>query len=244
MKKMSKLLALLLALVMVFCLAACGSDNKESKNNEDETKAHIEEPKGKSDEEKLVGQWALRFDLSDAMGAMFADAFGDDSFAPNTELYMYITLEFDDGEGMMGSVLDEDSLDDYMADLGDNLVDYLYDLAEENGKSREEFEAQVDADYGMTVEEYVEEEIALAIEAASEELTVEMSFCYEVDEDEGCIYIGEDEDELSSKQEAMIYSFSGSKLSITGFISEGEEIDDPFGLEAVGADMPWKFVKG
>ncbi len=245
MKTLSKLLALLLALAMVFSLVACGSNNDVADDDDDDDRgsSRVEKQEEESDAEKLLGKWVCNLDLSEAMADELEMALGDDSIAPSDSIYMNLVLDFDDGEFTLSAEIDEDSLEDYMNALMDNMITYMYDMAEEQGMSKEDFEAAFEEQYSMTLEEYVAEQADLAIEGLADEMSSEFPGYYELDEDEGYIYIGEDEDELDSKEEAMEYSFNGKQLTISAIISDGEELDDPLGLDAYGIELPWTFVK-
>ncbi len=247
MKTLSKLLALLLALAMVFCLVACGSDNDVANNDDDDkgsSSVEKEETEQKqTDAEKIVGNWVCNMDLSKAMAEELEVALGDDSIAPSDSFYMNLSLDFDDGEFTLSVEIDKNSLENYMAALVDNMVDYMYDMAEEEGMSKEDFETTFEEQYGMTLQEYVAEQADLTVEGFADEMSSEVSGYYELDEDEGYIYVGEDEDELDTKEEAMEYSFNGKELTISGIISDGEKLDDPLGFDAYGVDLPWTFVK-
>ena len=249
MKTMNKLLALLLALIMVFCLAACGTgnendnDNKDDKNNSSvDNNDSKDDEDNESDAEKILGEWSCRVDASEMAKNSIEAQFGDDFQGPDISFYLILTFNFDDGELVWKGKLDEDSWSDYMNALVDILVDYTYEMGEEQGMSREEVEDKVKQESGMTVEEYFAHLAEQSIEMSAD-ANFEMSLGYELDEDKGLIYIGADEDELESKKEAMVYKFSGSKLSITGIISDGEEIGDSIDLACGSIKLPWTFEK-
>ena len=176
MKKLSKLLALLLALAMVFCLVACGAedkddeddkddkgssnvednDDKDDKDNEEEEEEKEEEEE-ETDAEKIVGEWSCRFDLRDMMHEKLSEEMdGEDSFIPNKALYMTLSLEFErNGEFTLAAEIDQSSMNDYMDALIDNLVDYMYDMAEDQGMSKTQFDDAIEQQYGMSVNEYI-----------------------------------------------------------------------------------------
>ena len=226
MKKLSKLIALLLALALAFCLVACDKDEKN-----------------KTDADKILGNWVCSFDLREALREELAESLGDDSVAPNRSIYVNLMLTFDDGAFTLTAEVDKNSLVSYMEAMIDNMIDYLYDMMEDQGVSQKEFEDAIKSEYGKTLREYVREQVDLLLEDAADEMSFEQSGYYELDEEKGCIYIGEDRDELNSKEEAIEYRFSGNKLIVSGIISDGEKLDDPINLKEYGMELPWEFNK-
>lgn len=249
MKKLSKLLALLLALTMVFCLVACSTPATNDPDEDDKGSSNVGDTdndkgdeKEETDAEKLLGEWVYRIDLSDFIGEMLSEELGDDSLAPDTALYMNLSMEYDDEEFAMTVEVDEDSVEDYMDDLIDNMVDYMYDMMEDQGVSKEDLDAQCEQQYGMSLKEYVSETAEQALDTSFDEMSYELSGYYKLDEKKGHIYIGKDEDELDSEEEYFEYSFKGKKLIINTLISGGEECE-PEWAEELGVDLPWTFEK-
>ncbi len=230
MRKLSKLLALLLVLAMVFSLTGCSVFLREFANNQ-------------TDAGKLLGKWVYRVDLSDFMGEMLSDMLDTDAIAPNTTLYMNLTLDFDREAFEMVAEIDIDSLEEYAEDLIDNLMDYVYDMMEDQGISREELEDQIELLYGMSFEQYVHDQMQQSLSESLDDMSSKWTGYYRLDEENGYIYVGEDEDDLDSEENAMEYRFRGSKLIISEVISEGDEIDIPKDLAQIGFELPWEFER-
>ena len=189
MKKLSKLLALLLALVMVFSLAACGADGEDKENTEDTGSAVVDnndEKKEPSAEEMIAGEWHSRFDLSDAMNLMMAASLGDVSLIPNTEVYMDLTFKFADEKFVMVMEVDKESIEAYMADLADKMIDYMYAAYEAQGVTKDVLDAQIEDAYGLTMEEYVNAMMEESLDGALDEMNNESEpVYYRVDAENG-----------------------------------------------------------
>lgn len=257
MKKFSKLLALLLALALVFSLVACSTDkdddddeddkktssvDKNKDDDKDDDKDDEEEEEELTDEEMIVGEWICRFDMGEAMSEMLAEALGEESIIPDEAVYMDLTLEFDDEQLVLTMELDKDSLKDYMKELVDAMVDYMYEMAEEEGMSKEDFDAMIEEEAGMSVEDYVDAMMEEAMEGTFDEMSYEADpIYYRVDAKKGYIYVAEDEDDLEDSEEYMEYSVTEKKLTIKEM--EGDAAEELEELEALGMDLPWKFEK-
>lgn len=226
MKKLSKLLALLLALTMVFSLVACDSD----KGKEDA-----------SDEELLVGEWEYRFDMSDLVNEMMGASMGVDSVIPETAIYMELNFNFkSNGKFVMEMAVDEDSLEDYMSDFVDLVVDYMYDYAAEQGMTKSDLDAAIEAEYGMSVRKYMESALEESMDESIADMNETFNAYYKVDEKEGRIYVAEDEDDLDDSEDYFEYTVTESKLTIKDMVGEDFDVSE---LEDIGMDLPWKFEK-
>lgn len=224
---MKKVLALLLALAMVFTLCACGknegSDKTDSGNQgttvqddnnvPDDTATNDGDQNDEIKEETIVGKWTGKLDMWEVTEIMLenSDEKLDDALVEAMKrLYkgiaVKLTLEFDEA----GEVTMTQDLSAAMEDIVDNvkenpdiLVDYLAAMLEAEGVTPEDFEAAE----GVSVEDYVEQ------------------LC---DSDQISSFFGEVEDMTVSLE----YKLSGNKLSmITG---STEEI---FTIELDGNEM-------
>lgn len=333
MAKLKKLLALLLALVMVFCLAACGGndededkDDKKSSKKEklskeeqyledledlideimeaadegDEDKAYelgeelealIEdgeeiyneleeededaaqkfqedvmellmeayealeefevdvnedvdvEVETITDEEAIIGEWLCTFDLAPVMGDVLAEELGDESLIPTAELNMNIVFVFEaGGDAEITMEVDQTAMANYLDALAGNMVDYMYDMLAEMGYAQTDADEMIEAEFGMSMEEYIvammEESMAASVDSFSES----MSCYYKVDADNQRIYLGETMEELESEAEYAAYAIYGDVLELTELVSADGDLDMTE-MEEYGIELPWVFEK-
>ncbi len=254
MKKLNKLLALLLALAMVFSLAACSAseDDDDDKKSDKETTAAAEEKEEEekeeeeeeelSDEEKIVGEWLYQLDLAEVLNEQLG-AEMDESLLPNEAFYMNVIFEFKKNDKLTITMeLDDDSMEDYIAALGEAMVEALYDMAEQEGMSKADLEKQIKDESGLTIEEYVEEMLEQEMDSAFGDMSQSTTGYYKVDSKKGRVYVGESEDDVESESEYAEYTFSGKKLKLTDFVEDGESAG-ALGLEEFGAELPLVFEK-
>lgn len=246
MKTCKKLLALLLALAMIFAFAACGDskdDNKDDKGssnvqetNPPETDPPTEPPK---EEEKLYGDWTMVTDAAGAMNEAYVMMFGDTFALPESPINFSMTLSFaEDGEFTLDMELDTDSFDAYMVELSDSLVAYLYDTYEALGYSK----ADITAELGMTVEEYVESAFAVSPDDIIDELDdMDLEGCYKLKDDE--LFLAEDEDDLEDEKDSFTISLDGDKMEVTDIDGDDlEELED-YMKDGYDVKLPWTFEK-
>lgn len=253
MKNMKRMLALLLALAMVFCLAACGAKGDGAEDKKDEGSSNVtdtkkdepakEEDDKASDEDKLAGEWTCRLDLSETVNTVVGEMMDGEDVLPDAPIYMDMTIEFDDGECALTGAIDEGSFNDYIDALVDAMIDYMYDAAEAEGMSKEEFDQQIQDEAGMSMEEYMDETMSTMMDEMGSEMSFESgTMYYKVDSDEGRIYMAEDEADLEDTEDYMEYSVTNKKLTIKKIVEDGED-SDAMGLEAYGIELPWEFEK-
>lgn len=130
MKKLTKLVATLMAMVLLLSLCGCGDESK-----------------------KVVGKWSYEIDLQDAiMEEMGSEEFAD--FKSTLPVIMY--FDFQDG-GKLELTVDEDAfLDAYEKWLNDFCIfaaDYLYQTAADSGMTKDD----VDSMFGGNAEDYFRE---------------------------------------------------------------------------------------
>lgn len=242
MKKLNKLLALLLALAMVFSMAACSS----SDDDDDDKKSNVKETvaKEQTDAEKVVGKWQYQIDLSDVFGQSMAQSMNDaEEVMPDAPLYMNVIFDFaSNGDMTLTMEIDKDSLETFKTELVEKIVDYMYKLAETQGMSKADFDTLIQDQSGKTVKKYFEDEMNNTLNATMGNVSQSITGYYELDDKEGRIYIGETKTEMESKEEYAEYSFSGEKLKLTDFVEDGKSVG-ALGLEAYGVTLPWTFDK-
>ena len=230
MKNVKKLLALLLALVMLFAFCACNNsdnkdDKKESSSQSDKDKNGDDSGNNEDDTltaAKLEGEWKATLDFEAVASLM-----GED-MAIYDELGIKLgkcTLDiiFEDGEATikMDGMIDwyVDIMEDVMAWCyeGDNILEFVAATMSTDG---DEYTAQdiedMLAEEGMTVNDLLDEyfgemDLDEMADAMADELTDETTD-YELDGDE---LIFEDEESV------WTFSYSGGKIYILSM-----EMDD------------------
>lgn len=177
---MKKLLALLLALVMIFALAACGAGDTTNKDDDDK-----KEKKGLEDS----WTWTITMD-SEAMGM---EGF-DSGFT------MAVLFDFTK-DGKFTMTLDEQVMEKSLEDFADAMVDYLVD---QGAGSKDEVQAIVDEmDIASMFEEAMEEmEASGTYKTEGDKLTMmkdgeEAVYTYKLDGD-NLTLTPEDEEELEA----------------------------------------------
>ena len=179
---MKKTIAALLALVMALSLTAC------SKN---ETK-------------KLVGTWQYAMDLTQVINEEMAESYElkDLDSAAAFCVYMDFTVA-EDGAYTLGVDMDAtgESLTGYYQALTPALAELVYAAGEEQGMSREEYDAALEA-MGMTLEEYLSTIFSavdmgelLTLMLGSDAGTESAGWCKAVD---GQLFMAETADELDA----------------------------------------------
>lgn len=179
---MKKLLALLLALTMVFCLAACGESNNadpsETQETTEATEATDEQTEPPTDPETEPGTEPSTEPSTDSQANI--PAFDAVAAAPvfgtwSTELVfdsaamglngfegeMKFAVVFDFNEdGTYALNVDKEKTDASMETFSEALRTYMIDMFyaefEKENKSKDEANAQMQSEYGMTIEEYCE----------------------------------------------------------------------------------------
>ena len=225
MKKFSKLLALLLALAMMFSLAACASEDEA----EEKTPS-------------IIGKWDCEMNVGEAMGKYMEESMGTDVLAPDTELRMNIILEFDD-DGMleMTMKINEGDFEKYVEELCEKMIDYLYDTLEAQGLNKELADALINAQYGKSMRDYVDETMDAAMGSVVEQLSRTEKMYYQLDKEAGLIYTADTEEGLEEKKEALEYKLESKKLTLVNVLKNGEPDENP--LAAYGLELPWVFEK-
>lgn len=213
---MKKILALLLALLMVFALCACGNnDGNSDKDNDDKDIVQNDDKKEDEDEdeeETIVGKWTGEIDLAVILSEVpeFEDLDKEmrELVMPD-DIGIKITFKFEEDGTASVSADAKSALEDYVDQVTDNFVDYVEEMLEAEGVSKKDFE---DA-YGMSLEDYASQMMDEGFEEALEEAEDKMAFDSE----------GE-------------YKLDGNKL----YFSEDGEFEDYFKIDLDGDKLTFK----
>jgi len=145
MKTLKILIALLLSLVMVFSLVACGDDsgNGRDDDRDEENEENVEDVDDYTVAQLVVGDWEAKVDITDYIVERFADQLDDEDDADCFKfgkMYAEISMSFSkDGEVEM-----EVSVDDAIKTFKKGLKNGLVDYAEEVGVDLEEIDGNED----------------------------------------------------------------------------------------------------
>ena len=254
MKKLSKLLALLLALAMMFSLAACEPKDKDDKDDDKKSVSTTGPAAPETTPEtappttpavaapSIIGSWEYKMDIAEAMSLYMEAALGTNELAPDAELGMIITLDFaENGNAEMIVDVDKDEFKTYLSALCANMLDYMYTVWEAQGVPKDQADAQIYDQYGMTTKEYIDQIMEASMEQALSQFPMTNKMCYKLDEEAGMIYTAETEAGLDEKTEALEYKLEGNKLTILDVLEKGESAENP--LAAFGLELPWVFEK-
>ena len=251
MKSLKKILAVLMALAIVFSLAACGgnssskNDDKGSPNATNDTKTPQTEPTEVSGADFLAGTWECRVEISEALLKSFASEAFQESFQQNIstpkEVYLNLKMEFADGKLTIQGDMDKECYTAFRIDV--TIAELYASAAQWQGMDKAAYDAQFQQKNGMTVAQYAENQVKLNVAQEGAPHREMKAKCYKVDEAAGRIYIDSTEDGLTDAKEAIDYSVSNGKLVIKKFYNEkGEASTDPLDVEKLAA-LPWNFEK-
>lgn len=222
MKMTRKILSLLLALVLVLALTACDGLNIAGKTGSE-----------------IVGEWVMEMDLAEATNEMMLAEIPDESLLPSAEFPAHMTLELK-SSGKCAITI-EVQAEDYMDELADNMVDYIYDMYAQNGMSKAEVDQAYEAETGSSIREECDNSIKAALEELEENMAdASMEGYYKYDD--GKLYFAEDEDELEDKENYMVISLDDDELTVKKMV--GDDLEDmPEEMEELGLELPWTFEK-
>lgn len=224
---LKRLLCVMLALVMVMALCACGQSEDGGKKGKEKEEEETTEEKP---EQVLVGEWEAYLDLTDYFNDMMAEELDMDDLVE--EFSMRIVMEFtEDGEVTL--TIDQDHMEDMVNDFADSFWDAMMDMyAEEYDMSRSEVE-QAMAESGVTKEALVEE---MDIESLFEDLE-DMEGYWVLEDDE--LFISEDEDDLEDADPIEIEFDGDDNFSMVG----GDGLTDGLDEDMADLFLPLEFER-
>ena len=254
MKTWKKLIALLLALAMVFAFAACGGNNDDDDDDDDkkgsssieETKPQKTEPEETEPEEtepevtepEVYGDWEMEIDVIDYMNLSVIGDVGGLVELPDMPVILVMGLEIDaDGDFEMYFELDEDDVLEYYEAASQTVADYLVatdeaqgvsqtDLEAISGMSAYDYSASFVYDYFVTVEDTI--------------YAMNTSGYCKLDGDK--LYIGADKEEIENPTDYFVLSADGDELTVTELGGEGADMIVA-AIETMGAELSWVFER-
>lgn len=155
MKRTKRFLALVMVMLLALSLCGCGNTAK-----------------------KLYGTWETSFDLS----GIIEEEMGDEFEGFHEEFEITLLLEFNE-DGTFKMYADEekmsDTLDTYLESLSSFGADMIYEQLEETGMTREQVDEYIEEQFGMSVQEYMLDELHNSIEVGDLAVEVETEGVYE-----------------------------------------------------------------
>lgn len=240
---MKKLLALLLALIMVFALAACGDDVSNDDDDDDdddkESTSMSSDPTGTSGDDKLPGDVGGVEDPKDPPPAIDSDnpvgpvvpsvdtvvglwetavettgaTMGVEGF--NGAFTLVIDLTFDaDGDYLM-DVNEDKTVASMDAAFDKALADYVFDSLISMVGSEEEADALCQDQYGVSSREFAESSVA-ELKGMLQEMMVEMVTVGEYELEGGKLYMDDAEVAFTKEGETMKLSTSNLEMENVG----------------------------
>lgn len=195
MKRISKIVTMLLACIMLFSLVGCGKSDT-----------------GKA----LYGTWSMDVDLSQELNRQMGDEFA------GFDGKLVITMKFDFNEdGSFKMYVDSDALKESFATWLDSFatfsLDVMYAQFEDMGLSREDADELVQSQYNCTMEEYIRNTMESSVNVDAMAAEMKMEGIWEAKGDK--LYMSED-DEIDVNR-FDIFSVSGDTLTLN--LPEGAE---------------------
>lgn len=229
MKRFGKLIALLLALAMVFALCACNTDSGKDGNGGDKAKDDDAQKsnsetvdKEKYKNSKLLGVWEAEFDLGAAIAAAYS---GDDELSPlmsNMDfsgIFYSIRYTFNADGSYSIEFIDDGTTDKLRAAFRDGFVGIMEDFCAEEGVTVEEAAASEN----MTVDEFYDKLVEAAMESVDPifEQVIEGSF--EIDGNK-LYFIADGEDKVDGTYKE--FELDGDEFTIVAEYSDGEKVEN------------------
>lgn len=230
MKNVKKLLALLLALVMLFAVCACDNDKDGDKDEKTTASSKKQEKKDKLTDATLQGEWEAVMDMSAIMsGGVMGDMPEIFEMMDLEELNLQSSLNvtFEDGE----MTIDADSMVNFYDDMIGGMMtwirkgDNVYELMAMS--SGEEMTAEECKEYfdeqGITKQQLLaamESEMPSAEEAIGGELA-DVTNCYELNGNK--LYTWK-EGEEKNEDSYMQLTYEDDVITVTKVVTDGESV--------------------
>ena len=231
---MKKLLAILLAGIMVLSFAACSKDKKSEDTTEQTTTAQTTTVPA-TPEEKIVGDWKATMDFTD--GFYSTEGIKEVKDKVKTDFKCAFDLVFSFGkDGTLKITVDKDSLKKLSTDLTRYIEKVMLEtLRQADKKYAEMSEEQLKKEFkkvqGKEFDAYVKETVDSFDDSfAKEDLTGK----YTIDKDK--IFFSQSESNEPDKKSYMSYKFlDDNKAEVSEFVVNGKGADDffktPFTME-------------
>ena len=210
MKKTKHVLCALLAIVMALSITACGGS--------------------KSGKDGLVGVWSWDLDMSGQMADMMSAMFGDDFDDFDATLIIPVRFEFKN-DGTYSFYGDREAFTKNLDNLMDSFVgffsDLMYDMLAEMGISKADADAQFEAEYGASIEEYSRQMLGEAMDV--DELLEEIAVSGKYETSDNKLYISVSLNEEVNKSDYMMFTITGNTLKLEAPEGSADEVMEMFG---------------
>lgn len=185
MKKLKKISALLLVFVLVLAFAACGKSDMSA-----------------------VGTWSVKMDLSAAMKEELGSEFSD--FDAPFSFTVYLDFNEDGSYKMYVDEKEtEEDMNVFMTALADFFTEYLYTLVAAEGVDRATAQAALEAQFGMSVNDYALKTIKESIDMSALAESLVQEGVYEIKG--GKLYMGIDK---IDKRIYDLITIEGDKMTL------------------------------
>lgn len=231
MKKLKRIAALLLALVMVFALCACSTDSgKDKDSNKDNDKK--EEVK-KTDAELIVGTWEGSVNIGDELEQVLEsdmDMAELMSYFDFSDIDITMQIVFSKDGSYSVAYVDDGSSEEIEKAFKDGFVDLFNALLADSGYTL----ADVAAQENMTEDEYLDSMVEIAMQSVNSLYTEISAGTYEIED--GKLYMIEDGDDKDDDSYTT-YKLSKTELTLKASYIDGEkDTDAPFPMTFKLAD--------
>ncbi len=227
MKKLKRIAALLLALVMVFALCACSADGGKDKdsNKKEEVK--------KTDAELIVGTWESSVNIGDELAKVLESDMDMAEFMSYFDfggIDITMQIVFDKDGSYSVAYVDDGSSKKIEKAFRDGFVEMFDALLEGTGYTF----ADVAAQENMTEDEYLDAMVEIAMQSITPLYDEISAGTYEIGD--GKLYMIEDGDDKDDDTYTT-YKLSKNKLTLKASYTDGEkDTDSPFPMTFKLAD--------
>lgn len=227
MKKLKRIAALLLALVMVFALCACSADGGKDKdtNKKEEVK--------KTDAELIVGTWESSVNIGDELDKVLESDMDMAEFMSYFDfggIDITMQIVFDKDGSYSVAYVDDGSSKKIEKAFRDGFVEMFDALLEGTGYTF----ADVAAQENMTEDEYLDAMVEIAMQSITPLYDEISAGTYEIGD--GKLYMIEDGDDKDDDTYTT-YKLSKNKLTLKASYTDGEkDTDSPFPMTFKLAD--------
>lgn len=227
MKKLKRIAALLLALVMVFALCACSADGGKDKdsNKKEEVK--------KTDAELIVGTWESSVNIGDELAKVLESDMDMAEFMSYFDfggIDITMQIVFDKDGSYSVAYVDDGSSKKIEKAFRDGFVEMFDALLEGTGYTF----ADVAAQENMTEDEYLDAMVEIAMQSITPLYDELSAGTYEIGD--GKLYMIEDGDDKDDDTYTT-YKLSKNELTLKASYTDGEkDTDSPFPMTFKLAD--------
>ncbi len=195
-KTLLKLLSLLMAVTLVFSMAACSKEGADSEK-----------------EDTIVGKWKCEMTFSELMGDAMEDSEEMLQYFDFTGIKITMYTEYK-ADGTYATYLTEEDVEAFADDLKEmmteGMTEYLEDMIEQSGQDIELEDVLAGSGYD-SIEEMIDEVVDVMLDEQDIEEFEEEGY-YLVEDDK--LYMSDEADIDTSEVEASTFELDGNELTI------------------------------